>query len=493
MFRNLFFLHLLFFLLLAVSPARAVTVAVLPVEDLSQGRNGVNSELTDFLQQNLQERGLDIVPTSTMISFLAKKRIRWLGYLDSSHVFQMRDDLNVDYILIGTVSQRQDNPVAALGMILNLVQANDGRTVWSQSGGLSCADICNFLSLAEPQTIDDLLPVLADKLMGTWPDDLSLSEADSPRLVVESTLLEPRYVRAGEEISCTVQLRPFSGQDEIKQVQLMIGDDDYLTMNEEMTNVFSASWLAPDRGGSIPVSLILKEKSGRKHVFFVGNYQVDNSAPKLILKPKGTELFNTIAFSDKLPVVPLWQDPEPISRWLFTIKNVNDEVMVSGEGKGKLPKRFLWWGQRGDGHKAADGVYTVLLKVWDRAGNETATTRKVMLHAQPPILKIDAKMAIETIVLTVKSDDDIPISSWSAEILYSDGQTIIMEQGTELPVELDIPIPAEDDNRKVECLFIIKDILGNRGKREIRDIMELISPDDLHMDIPKDDEWVVEF
>jgi hypothetical protein len=45
--------------LLCASSAGAMTVAVFPVEDLSEGQNGVNFALTEYLSERLEAMGLD--------------------------------------------------------------------------------------------------------------------------------------------------------------------------------------------------------------------------------------------------------------------------------------------------------------------------------------------------------------------------------------------------------------------------------------------------
>jgi len=297
---------LLITITLTASFAQAVTVAVFPVEDLSEGRNGVNFTLTDFLQQNLQERGLEVIPTDAIISFMSRNRIRWLGYLGTSNIYQVRDDLGADFILFGTVSQRQELPLAAFGMVLTLVRASDARTVWTEVGGVSKADISNFFAIDEPESIDDLFPVLAQQLLGNWPAVLEVT-GQNPCLVVETSRLSSQHVKPGDEVSCTVKIRPPAGGETISQVLLMVGDDNYLEMVEISPNSYSILWSAPDREGILPVSLVLRCQSGRTLVYFVGTYQIDTSSPKLTLKVAGKKVNNFIAFNDRLPITPVWQ------------------------------------------------------------------------------------------------------------------------------------------------------------------------------------------
>ena len=485
-------ISLLITITLIASYAQAVTVAVFPVEDLSEGRNGANFTLTDFLQQNLQERGLEVIPADTVISFMSRNRIRWLGFLGKSHIYQVWDDLGADFILFGTVSQRQELPLAAFGMVLTLVRASDARTVWTEVGGVSKADISNFLAIDEPESINDLFPVLAQQLLSSWPAVLEVT-GQNPSIVVESTRLSPLHVKPGDEVSCSVKIRPPAGGDTISQVLLMVGDDNYLAMVEVSPNSYSVFWTAPDREGFLPVSLVLRCQSGGTLVFFVGNYQVDSSSPKLSLKVAGKKVNNFIAFSDRLPITPVWQDPEPLSRWSLFIQSMTGQVMASTENKGALPQRFVWKGQRGDGLRADDGIYEIVLKVWDRADNPTVSTQKVFLKGNPPIPLITAVAGNDNLIVTLDSEDAIPVDFWSAEILYSDGEVLLQSQGSDLPVEILIPFPSPSDSRKLEGLVSMKDVLGNKVQKKIDDLMQLVNGEDDKPEPTKQQEWFPEF
>ena len=482
---------LIFFTLIALT-AQAVTVAVFPVEDLSQGSNGVNFALTDFLRQNLEERGVEVIPADRIITFMARNRIRWLGFLGTNHIYQVGEDLEADYVLLGTVSQRQELPMAALGMVLTLVRTSDARTVWTEVGGVSKADISNFLAIDEPESIDDLLPVLAQQLLGSWPVVME-ETGQNPCLLVETTRLAPLHVKPGDEVSCSVRLRPVAGGESLSQVLLMVGDDNYLDMQPDAANTYSVSWYAPEWDGFLPVSLILRYDSGRTQVFFVGNYQVDNSAPALMLKIKGKTVNNYTAFNDRLPIIPVWQNPEPLSRWTLFIQNADGEVMAGTEGKGALPQRFVWKGQRPDSHKAADGIYDIVLKIWDRADNPTVATEKVLLKNNPPIPLINVEVGDEHLIVTLDSDDDIPVDFWSAEVMYSNGEVLLQSQGSELPVEILIPFPPPSDSRKFECVVAMKDVLGNKVQKKIPDLMQLVGPAENEPEAPKQEEWIPEF
>ncbi|MFH1216189.1 MAG: hypothetical protein V1706_06785 [Pseudomonadota bacterium] len=489
--KKLFIISVLYVVLLGAVNAYGVTLALMPVEDLSQGRNGVNFALTEFLQKSFEKKGFNVIPSRDMIDFLGRNRMRWLGFIETNHIFQLREELGADLVIYGTISQRQELPMAAIGMVLTCARTSDGKVIWTEAGGRSKADISNFLALNEPQSMDELLPFLAEDLLKTWPAIIE-QETGKQCALIEKTTLSPRHVKPGDMVQCSVKLCLSGGEEAPSQLLLMVGDDNYLQLVEKTDNNFSVTWFAPDLNGSLPVSLVLVYPSADKQVFYVGSYQIDNSAPKLVLKMKGMEVQNTVTFKGSIVIVPLWQDPEPASRWTLKVKNSGGETIAGNEGKGNLPKRFTWKGKRQDGRKADDGVYEIIVQVWDRAENVATATRKVFLRNNPPTPQITASIATDGIGVQLANEDGFPVGFWSAEVMYSDGEMVMQDQGENLPVSLLVPYPAKTEERKLECLIIMKDVLGNRAQKKIDNLMQFVHPEE-QAEKEKQEEWISEF
>jgi hypothetical protein len=100
-------------------------VAVFPVEDLSQGKNSVNFEITDYLSQTLSAKGLEVISADKVMAFMTSNRIRWVGYLDTRYVLMAGDELAADFLLIGTICQRREGVLPAIGLTLNLIRTAD--------------------------------------------------------------------------------------------------------------------------------------------------------------------------------------------------------------------------------------------------------------------------------------------------------------------------------------------------------------------------------
>ncbi|MCF6291422.1 MAG: hypothetical protein L3J03_10565 [Desulfobacterales bacterium] len=223
-------------LLCTASVGGAVTVAVIPLEDLSRGgRNGVSLELTDYLARKLADRGVELVPEPEVIAYLSRNRIRRAGYFDSRNILQTRDQLGADFLLFGTVCQLKDDKTSpALGLSLYLVRTDDASPVWTRSMGMSIIDVQRLLGISEPETMEDLLPLLTRNILADWPDNLEEiavrplrqfgRKSIAMNVDLDTVLLEPRFARSGEEIRCRVRIRIRNGAVEKPRVFFRVGN-----------------------------------------------------------------------------------------------------------------------------------------------------------------------------------------------------------------------------------------------------------------------------
>lgn len=467
-------------------------MAVFPVEDLSEGRNGVNFVLTELLRTKLQGRGMDVVSTDDVVSYMAKNRIRNLGVLGKSSIYQARESLGADFIMLATVSQRQQEPVASIGLVLTFLRTKDAHIIWSEAAGVSKADVTKMFAVDEPQSVDDLLSLLSKQLLDSCPQPQDIAET-SQSLIVESVRLAPKYVQAGNEVKCAISLRPPEGHDTLSQVLLKIDDNTMLDMVETAPNQYTAYWNAPDKEGTWPVDLILVSQTGGKQAYFLGNYQIDTSAPAVSLSVSGKQVDNFVAFNTSLPISPVWLKPEPLSHWSLNIQTPAGHIMSSTESFGPLPPLFIWNGQRADGRKAEDGVYDVVLNVWDRADNYAVAVKKVLLKNNPPVPEISGVPEQSGIQITLDSADKSLVDFWSAEFIYTDGEIFFKSQGKELPADLHLPLPKTSETRKLEAVITMKDVLGNKVQKKIDDLQQIMKIEEITPETQMQQEWFPEF
>ncbi|MEA3386041.1 MAG: hypothetical protein U9Q89_06280, partial [Thermodesulfobacteriota bacterium] len=451
------------------SAAGAEKIAVLPAEDLSQGPNGVNFALTEYLEKAVASRGLEVISQDAVLSFMTRNRIRRLGFLDTYYILQARKELGADFILLGTVSQRGERPCAAFGMVLYLIRTGDARTIWSDSMGLSCNEMRNPFGVLEPHTTEDLLPIVAKDLLEEWPEDIGQIRDRKAFYELDDVDMGHQHIRSGQKITCRVWLRSVT-DGRPPEVSLKVRGQESFPLRRKDDNLYQASWIAPKEEGLYPVSLSLRWPSGREQATLLGRYHVDNHSPCFVLDLKGVRLNGVVAFRDRIFAIPRFSEPEPISRWEFSVKDETGQTILRKDREGNLPTRFYWRGQTGNRSRVADGNYRIDLKVWDRAGNMAMVSEKVALMRNPPDMIVEARKQGNDIVLNIQSKGKVPMAFWYMEMLEDDGSLIKTAGGRVLPAEVDLPIP----ETSAELLLTARDILGNKLNKKIKDINLLI-------------------
>ena len=450
--------------------AEALKIAVFPMEDMSQGHNGVNHEITKYICADLQQRGFEVIDQETVIDFMAKNRVRWLGYLDTRHIVMSRQELGADLVLFGTVSLKTEDYTPTLGLTLNLVRTADTFTLWTGSEGLSQADMLKLLGINEPED-DELMPILASRVMEKWPEILDMEANQLPPLEIEEVALGPKYTRSGDQISCAVKLRSdFEEEDQPRVFFRSAGRVHLAKLNPE-TRRYESSWLISDNEGRYPVLMVINWPKGRKKTAFLGVYNVDNSPPTLALEMKGVRLEGTVAFRDKVIILPRMVRREPVSRWKLVVQNTAGEEQVSYSGYGQLPRRFVWNGKSKGGWLAAEGIYHVALQAWDRADNMAITGQQVAVARTPPAMVLEAKNRGRDMIVDLSHEGKVPIAFWRMEMRDENGNVIKVAEGENLPYQMDLPFEQKQEKRRVKCSVTSKEILGNESHETIDDLM----------------------
>jgi hypothetical protein len=430
-------------LCLGVSQARALTVAVFPIEDLSQGQNGVNAELTDYLAWDMNRRGFDVIGNDTVVSFMSRNRVRWLGFLDTRHIIMAKEEIGADLVLFGTMSLRGEGLSPSFGITLYLVRTSDTRTLWTASGGLAQQDVVNLLGIGEAKVKDGLLPKLAQSVLAKWPEELEYTSKPQHALEIEDIELSPTHVRRGEKVTCNVRLRTTWPEEDAPRIFFKAGGRVYMARKEVPGDVYSSDWDVAENDGRYPVTMVINWPSGHKKVSFLGSYSVDSTPPKLVLDLKGVQLEGTVAFRDQIIIIPRMLRREPVARWKLTVEDESGEEQMSYTGYGEMPKRFVWDGKGKDGWPAVEGIYNVSLQVWDRADNMSVASQPVAVARTPPAMVLEAKNQGREMIIDLSHDGKVPIAFWRMEMRSSTGEMIKVAEGSQLPVRMDVNIPAK--------------------------------------------------
>ena len=157
---------------------RAARIALLPAENLT-GRDLQGDELIARFAAVLREAGLDVVSGARVDEFLARHRIRLTGGLDRAAAAAVREDLDVNGVLVTTVVQRDEGDVPRLALLVRLMSTEDEPTIyWMDGGSRSGDDHPGILQLGMIRRLDGLerreLERLAKRLV-------AYLEGDAPR------------------------------------------------------------------------------------------------------------------------------------------------------------------------------------------------------------------------------------------------------------------------------------------------------------------------
>jgi hypothetical protein len=180
-------------------------------------------------------------------------------------------------------------------------------------------------------------------------------------------------------------------------------------------------------------------------------------------------------------ILPSMKGREPVSHWRIWVEDDIGNVVLQDEADGKLPRNFFWAGQRFSGSLTEDGIYRMILKVWDRAGNEAMTSEEVALKTNPPDVLLEAQKEDNILHLNIdRTDNEIPLSFWDLEVWTETGDLLKAADGTELPVTFDIALESDLEREKIEGTLVLLDVLGNETRVNMSDLFLMaMQKDDL--------------
>ena len=422
--------------------ANAETLAIFPIEDLSQGINGVNWEISDYLAWEMDRRGFDVIAKEEVVPFMARHRMRWLGFMDTKSIVYANEELGADMVLFGTISAKGEGKAVSLGLTLYLVRTNDTRTIWTGTGGLSGEDIVNVLGLNEESEREGLMAKLTLEVLKSWPADLNLVAPPQFPLEIDDYNLKPEFVQRGDKVSCTVTLRSEWAEEDMPRVFFKAGGRVYRANPSRDNKEYSSDWIVADSDGRYPVTMVVNWPSGRKKVSYIGAYRVDSTPPRVVLDLKGVQLKGTVAFRDKIIIVPRMLRREPVARWKLRVDDEMGKEQMSSYGYGNLPMRFVWNGLGREGWPAEEGIYKISLQVWDRANNVSEAIEPVAVARTPPTMVLEAKNRGRDMIVDLSHEGNVPVAFWRMEMRDEEGSVIKVAEGEELPVQMELNRPS---------------------------------------------------
>ncbi|MEJ2033738.1 MAG: hypothetical protein P8Y63_12030 [Deltaproteobacteria bacterium] len=442
---------------------------------MADGRNDVNLPFTRVLADRLAAGGNEIIDLKTIIAFMANYRIRTVGHLDRLNISRVRRDLGAAFVLLGTVTQQKDSPEASIGLTLNLVRTSDVRTIWSYIGNLSTGKERKVLGIGEPQSIAAMQPLLLDEIINQWPWQIINQAQKTGSINIDSVALQPKYVRPGVEVHSWVRLRDSWPADHAPRVFFKADDQLYPATVSADGRTYEGTWVAGEENGSFPVTLLCEWPYRRTESTLLGNYFVDGNPPVLEMTLRGTKILDGMpVFHQKLVIVPRLLVREPLSRWRLAFYYESGNLAGDMDGNGDLPEGFVWSGRGKAGSMVEDGVFDVVVEVWDKAGNLAKASKRVELNRSVPEVNLAVEeKADQGMVVDLAHDGKVPLASWRMEMWTKEGKLLTDREGKELPVKIKLS-DSELDPKKIQGVVELEDVLGNRVRRKVEDLLPKI-------------------
>jgi TolB-like protein len=142
-------------------------IAIFPFENLTDNKDALTAVMP-VIRDRLVKKGLKILNEDTLNRFLLKERIRNSGYIPKDLAMKMREELNVQAILVGAVNLFLPVENPQVGLSVRLINSSDGAILWANHASATGEDFTKILGLGRIRTIERLTSKVVDKLLGSF-------------------------------------------------------------------------------------------------------------------------------------------------------------------------------------------------------------------------------------------------------------------------------------------------------------------------------------
>jgi len=459
--------------LLTATVAVGSSVAIFPLQEFGEGRNDADLAFTRILAERLAKSGNEIIDLKAVIAYMATNRIRSVGHLDTYNIYRVRSDLGVPFVLLGTVTQREERPEPSIGLTLQLVRTSDARIVWTFIGSMSAGEERRILGIGEPKSSAELKPLLVDEILAQWPWRMIKEEQPSGSINIDSVVLEPRHLKPGEEVHGEVRLRNVWRANQVPRAFFKVDEQLYPATVSVDGSTYKGSWVVGQKDGRFPVNLLLSwPRYGRTETTLLGSYSIEGTSPLFELDLDGVKIVDGIPiFKDKLVIIPRMLVRKAMSRWRLAFYKENGRLSGELTGNGNLPGSFIWGAEDEHGTSIENGDYDVVVEAWDQAGNLGKATRRVELIRSLPSVGMTSAMDGKELVVNLKQQGKVPLSFWQLQMWNEEGNLLSHAEGKELPVKIGIEMPDSGQDHKIEGSLYVRDIFGNQTRRKLNNLL----------------------
>ncbi|MBN2808878.1 MAG: hypothetical protein JXR80_05230 [Deltaproteobacteria bacterium] len=446
---------------------RALTVALLPFADISSDYNGVDLAATDTFHELLEIEGLTLIDGPVVRRFMAQYRLRRAGSLDSFTARKIGRELEADLVLIVTLCESGGVEKGRFGILVTALETVGGEVVWTSQQSSSLFEETALLGIGTPRDGSELkirlMQTAARRTAQALPELELFAAAERGPFRLVDIEISPEYTQGLSTVECFLKIEALADMPE--KVELSSEGGPIVLIPGKAAGEYHGSWTAPSKDGEYPVSLTLTSKTiaAPVHLQKFARYTVINKAPQLTIELKQGITLNEVAvFRDQLLITSSLQPSRPVSRWQFMVLLPDGTVQVKDEQDGDLPRDLLWRGCNSKRQRLQDGEYSLALTIWDAAGNQTRSEKKVSLRTEcQPVEVKTVKKGDKNIVRL--STPEISLNglglTWKLHVYSPDGAPLLEQSGSMLPAEIELPAGIDVDFLLYS--IDVQDLIGN--------------------------------
>lgn len=482
--------------LAGVQPALAYRIALLPVADISEERNGVNIAATRQLITELQNYGFEVTDPQTVREYMVSHGLRRCGEIDSFSCRKMAVQLQIDALLITTI-YGHSTAANQVSILATLLHGENGQAVWSSTQASHLNDKQPLFGIGATTDIGALqnkaLQTVAAELHHQLP---LLPEVDTSALAAAQIIdvqIHPSIVKGDTPITCRVKLDFIGSAPD--SIRLISGTHKATLQRSPVTNLYVGTITSALADGKHTIDLSLSWLSAQQQfINKLCSYTVANDPAQLSLDFRtGLKIGDSYAFSDSIKIAPKLEPQRPVDLWCFTVYNKNGAKVFYEQQFSDLPLEMRWRGNDNNMRRLDNGEYTLSFFTRDIAGNEAIATSQLYLqNTDMEMVSInqnfdDGKYQLE---LLPSEALQVPIDNWALTLETEDGKQVFTTKGYQLPAT--IGIPAEVAQPGLICQFRALDKLGNHY--DIADArLEVVDSAGMLAQLQPQQDWRVDF
>lgn len=496
---KLFILGLLLGSMLTISTQEslALSIAVLPVADITYERDGVNFAATDQLVDELQKQGLVIIAPEKVIHFMIQERVRRCSEIDSFTARKMATQLQCDSILMATLYQQKKTADQST-IILTLFDGETGQPAWSKTTSAHLDDFQPVFGINLNRALTSLqqeqLKEIVHQLVEEIPEFKKQTDSNLQPVQIENIQIEPSLVKGGQPVKCQIKIDYLVSPPDT--VKIEAGQQTTTLKPTKTPNVYAGTLTSAPADGKYSLNASYLWADGKAvKTEKIASYAVANKPAKIYLNFHNIiKLGHVYAFSKALTIRPRMTPKRPLEQWTITIRDDQNEIVFSETQHTPLPVEMVWRGLNKNFRQMGIGHYTLTLTAKDIAGNESIATAKIYMQAaEGNMIKVKQKVERGLPQLTLATDDSllIPVDSWRLTIETSDGALLLSRKGVQLPTK--IVLPEKLSLQRTVCHFVMRDKLGNQYTTEtVQDETITTQPNAVVQTQPKNS-WKADF